>query len=419
MKGLESVDAGLGGSTPGGVRPFRLAVLAYHAVPYQVPFYRALHADPRVEETVFLLSRIGVSPHFDPEMRAMIHWDIPLLNGYNYRFLRNVTFNVRKPLVRRINPALLWAVPFGRYDGVLITGYDTVSAYLGLTAAKMSGAKVILRAEADLSNPSDSLLSRLKRRYLARMLSWYDAVMYSCRANYEYFRCYGLPAEKLFPLPSAIDNAWFLRLAEDRDAQRSVLRAHYQIPEDALVILYAGRFTDRKRPRDLVEAFARMHGSLPKAWLVMVGDGPLRSALEAMVEENGLTRVVFAGFKNASEMPSHFMMADVFALPSQYDPTPKALNEAMILGLPSIVSTGVGTAEDLVKHNVNGRVFEAGNVAALARNLEEILRDETLRLRLGHEAVATVRSWSPEAGVDGIVAALTHCCGASGARNVG
>ena len=378
-------------------------------MPYHVAFYRAVHAAPGLRETVLFLDRYGIEGRFDPEFGTEVKWDTPLLAGYRYKFIRNLTSGVYSGPAMRINPGLIPEIAFGRYDAVLITGYDTFSAWIALFAAKLSGKKTILRAEADLANPSQSLKRRLKDRFLGRVLKLYPAIMYSCEKNRQYFRHFGAADEKLFPVPSAADNAHFLDLRRYAARRRSDLRRVHGIPQNAVAALFVGRHIDRKRPGDLFEAFKRLHAWHPRLWAVFVGDGPLRSGMEADARAAGLDRMVFAGFKNLSEVANYYFMADLFVMPSQYDPTPKAVNEAMICGLPVVVSTGVGTANDLVVDDANGLVYETGDVDALAAAIARLSAAPALRAQLGDAAVQAASKWSPETGVQGLVEALEFC----------
>ncbi|MEX0921652.1 MAG: glycosyltransferase family 4 protein [Rhodovibrionaceae bacterium] len=391
----------------------RIAQVSLHPVPYHAALYRALERDPRIESEVLFLSRLGTRPRFEAEWNARLEGDTKeLLEGYRHRFLANWSWNEFAPPISRINPGLIPALLGRRRDAVLIMGYDSLSALLALALAKLRGSKALLRAEADLTQQSAGWRSRLKARLLPWILRRYDAVLYGCRANRAYFRHFGVAEEKLFFLPSTVDNARLLREAEDRAETRAAQRAALGIPSEATVVAFFGRLIPRKRPGDLLAAFKRIAGDFPEAWLLLVGEGQDRAALETAAA--GETRIIFAGFRQPVEVPAVLMASDLLALPSDYDPTPKILHEAMILGLPCLVSSGVGTAGDLVVDGENGAVFPSGDGAALAAGLRSLLENPERRRAFGAAARSTAEAWSPEAGVEGIVAALDFCRGRRG-----
>jgi glycosyltransferase involved in cell wall biosynthesis len=143
------------------------------------------------------------------------------------------------------------------------------------------------------------------------------------------------------------------------------------------VILFAGKFEEKKRPRDLLEAF--MQARLPEVSLLMVGNGEQETALR---RDYARANIYFAPFQNQSRMPRVYMAGDVFVLPSygNQETWGLAVSEAMCMGRPIIVSDHVGCARDLVQDRKNGLIFPAGNVSALANALREAFAD-TPRLK--------------------------------------
>ena len=390
-------------------RPYSLAVLALHPVQYHSAFYRALDACPDVKTVIYYMDDVGVTGYWCEELSTTIKWDLPLLNGHDYQFLRNFTWNKEKILVRRINPGIIPLIMAGRHDAVLVTGYDTITALIAIVLAKVTRKKILFRTEADLINPSTPIRRRIKKVLLPRLLNLADAVLYSCKRNRAYFKHYGVSDEKLFPILSSVDNEYFQERRKYYDeVGKYKIREKLCIPRDAVVILYVGRLTDRKRPYDILDAFKSLGDLKNPAVLVMVGDGPLRGRLEQQVDKSKTGNIIFAGFKNLSEIPQYYACADIFVLPSQYDPTPKVINEAMNFRLPVVVSNGVGTVHDLVQDNKNGLVFNVGDVDTLASKLKALICDEDMRVRLGQAALETVADWSPEQNVEGVVRALEY-----------
>jgi glycosyltransferase involved in cell wall biosynthesis len=108
---------------------------------------------------------------------------------------------------------------------------------------------------------------------------------------------------------------------------------------------------------------------------VFVGDGPEKAKLLSMASNGGAAPVRFLPFANQSEMPSRYLLGDIFALPSSGETWGLAVNEAMHMGVPCIVSDRVGCQRDLVTHRETGWVFESGDPTALERTLSEALKE--------------------------------------------
>jgi glycosyltransferase involved in cell wall biosynthesis len=121
--------------------------------------------------------------------------------------------------------------------------------------------------------------------------------------------------------------------------------------------------------------------SHPALTLAIYGEGPERGMLVDLVRTRGLeSRVRLPGF--TAGIAERLRNFDLFLFSSRYEGFPNALGEAMSAGLPVIASDGPGNQE-LVRDRVNGRVFPAGDVAALASIIAELHGD-----RAGREALA-------------------------------
>ena len=147
---------------------------------------------------------------------------------------------------------------------------------------------------------------------------------------------------------------------------RQRIRKEQGIPQNAPLALFVGSGFERKGLPQLLEAFAR----LPRrdAHLIVVGRDRQATALCQRAQQLGIgTRVHFVG--GQADVRPFYGAADVFALPTLYDPFPNAALEAMACGLPVVTSTTSGAAE-LIRAAENGFVVDALNIEALAQSLE-------------------------------------------------
>jgi glycosyltransferase involved in cell wall biosynthesis len=183
------------------------------------------------------------------------------------------------------------------------------------------------------------------------------------------------------------------------------MRDSWGIPESAPVALFCAKLQAWKSPQDVLEAFAR--ASVDNSFLVYAGDGPLRGTLERRAVELGVAdRVRFLGFVNQSQLPSVYSAADLFVLPSEYEPFGLVVNEAMLCGCPVAVSDRVGAKYDLVREGENGYIFPAGSVEALADIFRDFLPDPEKRRRMGEAAGNRMKTWSPREYINAISEAV-------------
>ncbi len=143
------------------------------------------------------------------------------------------------------------------------------------------------------------------------------------------------------------------------------------LPQDHLIVGTVGRMQAEKDQVTLVRAFAQALGQQPRLRLVLVGDGPLRVAVEAEVRALGLQdQVWLAGMR--SDVPVVLRGLHVFVLPSRAEGISNTILEAMASGLP-VLATSVGGNAELVVHGQTGLLVPAADPAAMADALSSMV----------------------------------------------
>jgi glycosyltransferase involved in cell wall biosynthesis len=208
--------------------------------------------------------------------------------------------------------------------------------------------------------------------------------------NADYCAHYGMPRSRIFLAPYTVDNAFFRDRLEQARLQARRLRHDLGIAPEDPVVLYAAKLIPAKACASLIHAFGSNHRG--RAALVIVGDGPLRGELVALAKTYPSANVHFLGFVNQTQMPAAYALGNLFVLPSVYEPWGLAVNEAMNLGLPIVVSDQVGCAPDLVSPD-NGWVFPADDSEALTRILDRALSDPDGLARRGQASSARIAGW--------------------------
>jgi len=216
----------------------------------------------------------------------------------------------------------------------------------------------------------------------------------------------GVPAERVVSIPTGIDLARFN--AGDRRAARVALG----LDPDRPIVGIVATLRSWKGHRYLLEAVAAM--TRKDVDLVIVGDGPQRSALEARAAELGLeARTRFAG--NQDDVAPWMQAFDVFCLPSYANEgVPQALMQAMACGLP-VVTTPVGSIDEIVADGASGLMVPPEDAARLRAAIERLLADERLRAALATRAAQTARERFGEARmVERMVAVFREAAASDG-----
>ncbi|MEK7634481.1 MAG: glycosyltransferase family 4 protein, partial [Patescibacteria group bacterium] len=344
-----------------------------------------------------------------------IKWDIPLLEGYKYKFLKNFSLKPSSEFWGQINLGIIkeiYDLRFKNYNGILIFGWNSFTNWMAFLTAFILGLPVFLRGENPLNQEllKPKWKIKIKKVILGNLFKRISAFLYIGEENKKFYQYYGVSEEKLFFVPYAVDNERYIAAAENFEPQKQKFRNELGIKQNDGVILFGGKLIEKKRPMDLLMAYellSKIKNQKIKIHLVFMGDGALRLELEKYVEENNLKNIHFVGFKNQTELPKYYAMADVFILPSGVGETwGLMVNEAMCFGLPVIVSDIVGCGFNLVKQGENGYIFPLGNVERLADYLTAILENFNKRILFGEKSFSIIQKYNYENDIKGILKAI-------------
>jgi len=394
-----------------GRRRFRLAILASHVIQYQAPLFRMLACQPEIELSVFFCSEGGARSYHDKGFGREVKWDVPLLEGYSFEFLPN--WSIRPDASEfwgRINPRIILFLRRRKFDAIWVHGWARFTDWMAMLAAFTFKIPVLMRGESNLLLALPPWKSALKRIVLRNLFRRTSAFLAIGRYNADFYRAYGVPKEKIYLIPYAVNNDFFLSQAEKLANCKAELKQELGIAPGVPVVLYSGKLIGKKRPSDLLKAFEYVLKT-QKAVLVYVGAGSLEPELKHYAETKHLP-VVFAGFRNQTELPKWFAIADVFVLPSADEPWGLVVNEAMCFSLPIVASDQVGAAGDLVRGGMNGFVFSPGDTRSLSEHLEPLLSDPVLRASFGTKSREIIEHWSYRENVNGILNCLEQLANA-------
>lgn len=388
---------------------FRLLIVDSHPAQYAPPMYRLMARHPRVELLVAYCSLQGAEPGFDEELGTEVVWDVPLLDGYPWLQVPN-----RSPKPRLghffglFNPGLWNLVRTGNYDAVFTyTGYAYFSFWILAVAAKLS--RVPLLSSTDAYNLGGANPRRwkslLKRFCLPLVYSLFDFVIAPSKATVQFVKSLGVPQKRIMFTPGGFDTEWWAREATLSDKGQT--RARWGAVDESLVFLFCAKLQPRKRPQDVLRAFAKIPRT--DCVLIFAGDGPLRTELENEAKALRVQeRVVFLGFVNQTQLPALYRAADLLVLPSAWDGAPLVVCEAMSCGCPVVLSDAIPGRLELVRHGNTGFIYPCGDVDALASILSDVGQNPKQLKRLSRSAVERMKAWSVPVYIEGLLRAVEH-----------
>lgn len=197
----------------------------------------------------------------------------------------------------------------------------------------------------------------------------------------------GVAGDRITVIPSGID------LGAVETAARGGKDIDALAARHRLLVATAGALTAEKDFATAIHAMELVHADFPDAGMVILGDGPERKSLEAIIAGRRLDFVHLLGHREP--IASIFKACDLFLLTSRWEGLNTSAVEAAACGLPLVVSDTGGLPE-VVENGVNGILCPPGNAAAYAAAVRELLTDEEKRNRLGAASVARSRRFDIE-----------------------
>lgn len=345
----------------------RLAIICTHPIQYYAPLFSLLSKRGVIRIKVFYTWGEATEKKFDPGFQKEISWDIPLLENYDFEFLKNVSVRPGSSHFRGIqNPEIITRIANFSPHALLVFGWAYHSHLM--TIKHFSGRiPVWFRGDSTILNRESRMKSLLKSVILRNIYKKVDIAFYVGIENKRYFTKFGLPEDRLVFAPHAIDND---RFSIPQPEKAHEIRNHLKVQENQKLLLFAGKFETVKQPLLLLNAFKKIKDD--SAHLLFVGNGALEQLLKS--ESNAHSFIHFMDFQNQSVMPAFYQASDIFCLPSSSETWGLAVNEAMATGRPVLVSDKVGCAKNLVVSGQNGYVFESDNASSLAEKLTLILK---------------------------------------------
>lgn len=275
----------------------------------------------------------------------------------------------------------------------VINGYVGLEQTFAIRYCKKHRIDYAIESDTPLHIPSSKIKAFLKKQYLKTLLRSNRCFGFAGgslqRENLIY---YGVPENHALIMPMCISEDRLLKVKESLPTKEA-LKEKYGL-QDKKVFLFVGRLTEVKNVQLLIKSFANLKKGREDIALAIVGDGELRESLTALTRELACEDVHFFGYVGFPQNVEFYEAADVFVLPSLHEPWGLVVNEAMIMGLPVIVSSKVGCRKDLVGQGENGFIFEDGDEAGLIQAMEWMLNaDMSL---FGQNSLDKLKEWNFE-----------------------
>ena len=196
---------------------------------------------------------------------------------------------------------------------------------------------------------------------------------------------FGLPFDKINVIPNGINVNNFTGIDRDYDFRRQYAM------DNEKIILYVGRLVFEKGVQHLISAMPKILANYHDAKLVIAGKGGMLDELRAQAFNMGIAdKVYFTGYLNSKQVQKMYKCADVAVFPSTYEPFGIVALEAMLAGVPTVVSD-IGGLNEIVEHRVDGMKSYAGNANSIADSVLSLLYDPQLAANVAKRARIKVK----------------------------
>ena len=259
-------------------------------------------------------------------------------------------------------------------------GHDYKSDALGLLLSRFHPMKLVSTVHGwgvrSNRTPLYHAIDRFSLKSYDRIICVSDKLLFECLAA-------GVPVSRCCEIDNAIDFASY----QSRPTKLAV-RAEFSIDPDKPTIVTVGRLSKEKALDVLIRAFDDLLETGLDATLLIAGDGPERTSLEALIRQLDRQNSIHL-IGHVGDPRTVYAAADVFALSSLSEGLPNALLEAMACGVP-VVATSVGAIPNVVADEFNGLLVPPGETSPLALALSRLLSNNALQDQLASSGVVTI-----------------------------
>ena len=262
----------------------------------------------------------------------------------------------------------------GNFD--VIHAHDWLVAYAAKTLKTSYNTPIVSTIHATEAGRNSGIREQ-QQKYIndTEWMLTYESSEVIVNSNYmknELQRLFGLPFEKINVVPNGVSPSNFTVSERDYDFRRKYAM------DNEKIILFMGRLVYEKGIQHLISAMPKILNNYHDAKLIVAGKGGMLGELQNEVNSLGLgNKVYFTGQLSPKQVQKMYKCADIAVFPSTYEPFGIVAIEAMLSGVPTVV-TDIGGLNEIVDHGVTGMKSYAGNANSLADSILALLFDHKL-----------------------------------------
>lgn len=282
----------------------------------------------------------------------------------------------------------------GRYKILHLAAWGHVVLLAALFIARMQRIPVVVESDSQAAYCEPAWKRFLKRVVYTRLLRLPAIFLPGGSRQVSYLSSYGVPESKILISHMTVDVKRIAAYSQDFFDKRKQALVRHGLQASTVRFLYLGRLEPHKGLADLLAAFSSLKKECPHVRLLVAGWGSIKNEITSAAAAD--SDIHYFGRLSGEAVWEAYNLADVFVLPSHFEPWGLVVNEAMAAGLPTIVTDRVGCGDDLVRPGVTGIVVPAKNPHALRDALKMLAENSELRSKMANEARRHIAGWTLE-----------------------
>lgn len=327
--------------------------------------------------------REGNAPYYENDKGVNVYRvDNYMINPNNFiDWIMQLNFN----MIAKVNELIAKGEKFD-----VVHAHDWLVAYVAKTLKNSYDLPLVSTIHATESGRNSGIHDETQR-YINDtewMLTYEssEVIVNSKFMKNELQRLFGLPYEKINVVANGINTTAYTGIEKDYNFRRQYAA------DNEKIILFMGRLVYEKGVQHLISAMSKILANYHDAKLVIAGKGGMLDELKAQVNNMGLSpKVYFTGYLNSKQVSKMYKCADISVFPSTYEPFGIVALEAMLAGVPTVVSD-VGGLNEIVEHGVDGMKSYAGNPNSLADSILALLFNPELCDNISKKAKQKVKN---------------------------
>lgn len=315
-----------------------------------------------------------VNKHFDLEvyykLKQRTHpWE---LDGVEYKnaYIDN---NLSKVIKRVLSS-----------DIVIVSGWGFWQHLIIMLIPMKSVKKVYWTDTPNLDKQKWSGLKGNIRRFIVKIVfKVFDEVWSTGKPGCEALEKMGCKKEKIRSFTFFYDLNRYYEVEKNNKALD--FKAKYSNSDRDIIFVCMGKMITKKRFKDAIKAISLLNNRNAILWIV--GTGQLETELQSLATELDVrNQVKFIGWLQQHDVELSFISADVFVHPSEFDPFPTVVLDAMTWGKPVIGTYNAGSIVDRVTHGKNGFIYNSGDINILASHMKFFIENKDEIKKYGAES---------------------------------